>query len=97
MYDYLIKQVMKSKDKEQDFSFSKAAIYKIVVQGELDQNWSLKEWGLQLNTIRGSDRKVFSSLVGQINDQAALSGILNALYDRHMTVVSVNMLSEIES
>ncbi len=80
-----------------EFSFRKPAIYKIVVQGEIDAEWSDRLWGLQVNISKAKNGKPITSLVGQINDQSALSGILTTLNDMHMTVISVNMLSEIES
>lgn len=80
-----------------DNYFKNAAIYKIVVQGELNAEWPLLSWGLQVNVQKGKGQKPITSLVGQINDQSALSGILNKLYDLHFTVISVNMLSEMES
>ena len=78
-----------------DFDFKKAAIYKIVIKGEFEDGWPERFWGMQVHKDKG--KNTISSLVGRITDQAALSGILNMLYDKHMTVISVNMLSEIEN
>ena len=33
-------------------------------------------------------------LIGHLKDQAALSGVLNALYDLHLPVISVELLDE---
>lgn len=79
-----------------DFSFKKAAIYKIVVQGEIDQEWLDQMMGLQVNIHKRKDKGSITTLIGQIHDQSALSGILTMINDMHMTVISVNMLSEIE-
>jgi len=49
--------------------------------------------GLQLSVEKGEGQKYVSTLIGKIDDQAALSGILNMLYDMHITVISVQMLS----
>jgi len=87
---------MKETIKNKEFSFKKPAIYKIVVQGEIDAEWSDRLWGLQVNIAKVKNKRPITSLVGQINDQAALAGILCTLYDMHMTVISVYMLSEIE-
>lgn len=78
-----------------DFDFKKAAIYKIIVKGEFIDGYPERLWGMQVHKEKG--KNIISSLVGRIADQAALSGILNMLYDKHMTVISVNMLSEIEN
>ena len=87
---------MKDKYNTIDFSFRKAAIYKIVVQGEIDQEWSDRMIGLQVSVLKRKDKGSIATLIGQINDQSALSGILTCLNDKHMTVISVNMLSEID-
>ena len=78
-------------------SFKKAAIYKIVVQGILEESWSDRYRGMQISVERKKGKAVVSTLVGEIRDQAALSSILNLLYDMHLTVISVNMLSEVEN
>ena len=84
---------MKTKN-ENDFSFIKPAIYKIKVYGRLNKNWSEKLGGMQINETRSKEKSMVSVLVGQINDQSALSGILNMLYESHLTILSVNMLKD---
>ena len=75
-----------------EFSFQKSAMYKIKVQGELKESWSEKLQGLQINVERSPAKKPVSILIGQINDQSALTGVLNALYEYNMTILSVHML-----
>lgn len=87
---------MTEKHKRDDLDFKNAAIYKIVVKGEIRENMSERLWGLQVNIKRSDNHKPITSLVGHIKDQAALAGVLNMIYDMHLTVISVNMLSEIE-
>jgi hypothetical protein len=41
--------------------------------------------------IRG-DRKKVATLVGRIRDQAELAGVLNTLYELHLTLLSVEYL-----
>ena len=77
-----------------EFSFRKPAVYKIIVQGELDASWSGRLGGLQINVDRSKDKKPITVLIGQINDQSALSGILTALYDFHFPIISVNLLND---
>lgn len=79
------------------FNFKKAAIYKIVVNGMIDESWSDRYSGMQISIERKKGKAIITTLVGEIRDQAALSGILTNLYEMHMTVISVNMLSEIEN
>ena len=85
------------KDKHKQVNFKKEAIYKIVVDGTLNENYSDSLRGMQIQVIRKEGRRPFTTLIGEIRDQAALSGILNSLYDMQFTVISVNMLSEIEN
>jgi hypothetical protein len=42
---------------------------------------------MQITETRGSDGQAETILVGRLPDQAALAGILNALYDLHLPVV----------
>jgi hypothetical protein len=64
------------------------AIYKIRVRGSLDDSWSDRIGGMQITETRGSDGDVETILVGRLADQAALSGILNTLYELHFPVLS---------
>ncbi|MFK5857150.1 MAG: hypothetical protein QM503_13555 [Bacteroidota bacterium] len=86
---------MNEKKKNQGFYFKRPAIYRIVVEGELDDSWS-ERLGLQITFEKKAGKKLNSFLVGRIADQASLSSILNLLYDMHMTVISVNMLTDVE-
>ena len=97
-YEHLVvNKIIKSQGKmarkiEPEFSFQKPAMYKIQVQGVLKESWSERLQGMQINVERNRDEKPESILVGQINDQAALSGVLNTLYEFHMTIISVQIL-----
>jgi hypothetical protein len=78
-----------------DYNFKKPAVYKIVVQGEIDDSWADRLYDMQINVERKKGKPIISSVVGEINDQSALSGILNTFYELQMTVISVKMLGEI--
>ncbi len=77
---------------ESEFSFQKPAIYKIKVEGVLKENWIEKFQGLKIRNESSLSGKPISVLSGKINDQSALSGLLNMLYDYNMTILSVKML-----
>ena len=87
--------MMNGEKKTQGFNFKNPAIYRIVVQGKLEDSWS-DRLGLQITVQKKTGGKPISILVGNIIDQAALSSVLNSLYDMHMTVISVNMLTDVE-
>jgi len=65
------------------------AIYKIQVRGNLASSWSEKLGGLQIESTAETGMTV---ITGPLTDQAALSGVLNTLYDLQFPVVSVEHL-----
>jgi len=70
------------------FSQHKHAVYRIVVQGRLDQKSSDYFGGLTIQCNDVSDRPV-SILSGEVRDQAALMGVLNSLYDLGFSLLSI--------
>ncbi len=72
---------------------SSPAIYRIRVRGELDAVLARRLDGLNLSEeSAGDDGLPTSVLVGRFADQAALSGLLNGLYELHLPLVSVDCL-----
>jgi len=69
------------------------AIYRICVRGHLDASWSDRIGGMQITETRGPDGNPETILVGRLADQAALSGILNALYELHLPVLSAECVA----
>lgn len=67
--------------------------YRIVVSGELSERWS--EWfdNFEISPESQLDGEVSTTITGPIVDQAALRGILMALWDLNLTLLSVNRLS----
>jgi hypothetical protein len=79
---------------KREFGFTKPAIYKIKVQGDLNTNLSDQLGGLQIIVKRNDNKEIESVLIGQINDQSALSGVLNTLYELHFQILSVSILED---
>lgn len=77
--------------KSSDFGFDTAAIYKIKVIGKIPTNRSDCFSGMSLHYF-DCDENTISILRGVLPDQAALSGVLNALYDMHFSVLSVKKI-----
>ncbi|MGB5692138.1 MAG: hypothetical protein WBM43_05970 [Flavobacteriaceae bacterium] len=75
------------------FSFSKPAIYQIKVLGKVPQSWSERLSGMNL-TYKNKKSGVVTTLIGKMSDQAQLSGLLNALHNLHMSVLSVEKLND---
>ena len=72
-----------------NFSRTKPAVYRIRVQGQLDASWSDRLAGMTITVDSENEQKPVTTLEGLLTDQAALSGILNTLYDLHLPVLSV--------
>jgi hypothetical protein len=69
--------------------FDRPAIYQILVQGKIDPNWSDRLEGLSISQAETEAGSTTTILQGQLSDQAALAGVLNALYELHLTVLAV--------
>jgi hypothetical protein len=75
------------------FVFDTSGIYRIRVLGFLDESWSERLGGLRITESSRIDQKdPVTELVGKVRDQAELSGVLNALYELHLPLVSVEIL-----
>lgn len=62
--------------------------YRIRVQGHLGEGWSDRMGGMRIVTTRELDGRLVTTLCG-LADQAALSGVLNSLYDLGFCLLSV--------
>ena len=70
------------------------ATYRIEVQGHLDESRSDRLAGMRITARKISDRITVSTLVGRLRDQAELSGVLNSLYDLHLSILKVEVVNE---
>jgi hypothetical protein len=70
------------------------ASYHIRVIGALDENWSKRLGNLTITSTQMDDQQVITSLEGNLVDQAALFGVLMALYDLRLPLLSVECLRE---
>ena len=76
--------------------FEGPATYQIVVRGFLDEKLSDRLGGMRITSESRGDEKPVTTLVGRLLDQAQLSGVLNALYEIHLPILSVEILDEEE-
>lgn len=72
-------------------TFATAGTYRIRVRGVVDPKWSDWLGGMTITTWESQDTRE-TDLVGRVADQAALAGILNALYDMHLPILRVEFL-----
>jgi len=75
-------------------SFGHPAIYSIQVLGCLDKSWSKRLCDLTILSYHTVliDGMEMTTLTGELIDQAALMGVLNALYNLQLTIWSVECL-----
>ena len=69
-----------------------SATYRICVTGCLESDLAERLWGMTASPVEKIGEPEQSVLVGEVADQAALVGIINALYNSGHTVVSVERL-----
>ena len=85
--------MMKSESKK-SYDFDRPGNYRIRVKGFLDESWGERLGGMYVTTSRRGDRRTVATLVGRMQDQAELAGVLNTLYELHLTLLSVEYLDE---
>ena len=73
-------------------AFDGPATYQITVRGMISSGWSGRLEGMTINHLTLEDGTIFTILNGELTDQAALSGVLNTLYELQLPLVTVNML-----
>ncbi|CAB1081635.1 hypothetical protein D1AOALGA4SA_9281 [Olavius algarvensis Delta 1 endosymbiont] len=76
------------------YAFDRPGNYRIRVLGLLDESWSGRLGGLRIRQCELKNREEpVTELIGKMRDQAELSGVLNTLYELHLTLRSVEYLS----
>jgi len=69
------------------------AVYRVRVRGRLDVKWARDVSGMEVTEECDPAGEPRTILVGHLPDQAALLGVLNALYEMHLPVLSVDCLN----
>jgi hypothetical protein len=70
------------------------ATYRIEVEGHLDASRSDRLAGMQITSRERADQTTVSTLIGRLRDQAELSGVLNSLYDLHLSILKVEVVDD---
>jgi hypothetical protein len=71
------------------------ATYRIRVRGHLDSSWSDRLGGLAITASSQADAPVVATLYGEVLDQAALAGVLSALYNLHLPLLLVEYIGDV--
>ncbi len=75
------------------YEFDRPGNYRIRVLGFLDESFSERLGGLRIRHCTPKNReKAVTELVGLVRDQAELAGLLNNLYELHLTLRSVEYI-----
>jgi hypothetical protein len=69
------------------------ATYRIEVEGHLDESRSDRLAGMRITTHKRADQTTMTTLIGRLRDQAELSGVLNSLYDLHLSILKVEVVN----
>ena len=78
--------------KENLLTVDQPATYCIQVAGYLDENWSARLGGMTITPSSLEGKQKLTTLSGTMIDQAALFGVLKALYDMRLPLLSVECL-----
>ena len=70
------------------------ATYRIEVEGHLAESWSDRLAGMQITSSKRADQSTMTILLGRLRDQAELSGVLESLYDMHLSILKVEIVNE---
>jgi hypothetical protein len=70
------------------------ATYRIEVEGVIDEIWADSLAGMRISTRKRADQSTVTTLTGLLRDQGELSGVLNGLYELHLPILSVKILTE---
>jgi hypothetical protein len=79
------------------FALGTPAMYRITIQGRLDDSWSEQLGGMAFSSELEADGSPLTVLTGRLVDQAALYGVLNALYGLGFALLSVERTPTEES
>jgi hypothetical protein len=73
--------------------FDSPATYRISVEGRIPAGWRDRLEGMTITEDLSEAGPPVTTLAGELSDQAALAGVLIALYELHLPVLSVKRLS----
>ncbi len=84
---------MMNKPTGKSYLFDRPGTYQISVQGRINPAWTDRLEGMTIYPSYGGADSPVTTLEGELSDQAALAGVLNSLYELHLSVLSVKCLS----
>ncbi len=73
------------------YHFVRPENYRIEVEGYLAESRSDILAGMRITTRKIEDQKTVAILTGRLRDQAELLGVLNGLYNLHLSILKVEV------
>jgi len=70
------------------------ARYRILVKGSIPVNWSDRMDGMSIRQAATDDGEPVTTLEGELADQAALTGVLDTLYELHLPIILVKQVDD---
>jgi hypothetical protein len=74
-------------------TFDGPARYRILVKGSIPVNWSDRMDGMSIQQAAADDGGLVTILEGELADQAALTGLINTLYELHLPILLVEQVN----
>jgi hypothetical protein len=84
---------MSQSPRRKSFTFGGPAVYRIIVQGHLDETMADRLGGMSVEATNEGAQGPVTTLTGHLRDQAELNGVLNTIYNLHLAVLSVQCVS----
>lgn len=73
--------------------FTSPGMYCITVRGAIDERYSGYFGDMKISSEEQAGNKPLTTLTGELKDQSALVGVLNALYGLHLTILSIKTIN----
>jgi hypothetical protein len=83
---------MNNNSNEKHIKLWTPATYRIEVEGHLAESRSDRLAGMRITARKRLDQTTVTTLDGRLRDQAELSGVLNRLYDLHLSILKVELV-----
>ena len=82
---------MPREKRTESYHFVRTENYCIEVEGHLAESRSDVLAGMRITTHKRADQKTVTTLTGRLRDQAELLGVLNSLYNLHLSILKVEI------
>lgn len=85
---------MEKPSERKSLNLEMSANYRIRVQGIVEESYIDCLGDMSIEVIKRNDQAPVTTLVGRVRDQAQLMGILNSLYELHLSLLSVQLFNK---